>query len=932
MKIINSAIQSNYCFTNCKRLLLPLALFLMAAPISFAQTTITGTIKDGGTGGNLAGVNIIVKGRVIGTISDGDGNFNLKVNTPPPFALTFSFIGFKTQEVQITDANTTNLEVILEEQDLLGQEIVVSASRAEESIMEAPVAIEKMNIHDIQQTPAQDFYSSLINFKNVDMSTQSLTFKSVSLRGFNANGNTRVVQMNDGMDNQAPGLNFAVGNIVGISELDLESVELLPGASSALYGPNAINGIILLNSKSPFEYPGLSLSLKTGYNHVDGKDRDASLFTETSLRYARSFNNRFAFKINASYLDGKDWYASDLRDRSLDEAINRNNSPSYEAINLYGDETSAFLPLGQNGEDVNVTRTGFKEADLVDYNVSSAKFSGALHYKITDDLEAIFQGNYGTGQTVYTGIDRYSLQNFTLQQYKAELRSSALSLRAYTTLENSGDSYAIGTLGLAMNEVLKPSSTWFQEYGEAFAGAAPGVEALNHQAARQYADRDIPLPGSPEFESAKESLVNTPLSQSGAKFLDKTGLYAFEGSYNFKNSVHFVELIAGANYRVYELNSEGTLFALDDDGSEFSFSEYGGFLQASKKVLNDKIKLTASIRYDKNENFEGKTTPRISGVYSFLGENHLRVSYQTGFRMPTTQNQYIDLPTPQARLIGGLPFFRDRYNFTSNPVYDQQTYEQYVGTFLTAQGQALAAGQTQQDAYIAASQAAAPVLDGAAIENTNFELEQNKTIEIGYRGLVKGDLLLDAYYYFSTFNNFLAGYNLFQSSTTEGDPAGLLTASVYQTTVSLDQKVESQGAAVELSYKLNRKLNVSTNYAWNEITNQGDIPEGFQTGFNTPKHKVNLSLASRKLTEHLGFALTWRWQDAFYWESSFAVGEVPAYATLDAQVSYRLPKLKSIVKVGGSNITNHRYEQALGNPTVGSMYYVSIMFDQFLRN
>ena len=91
------------------------------------------------------------------------------------------------------------------------------------------------------------------------------------MRGFNSNGNVRVVQLIDGMDNQAPGLNFSVGNIVGISELDLQSVDLLPGAASALYGPNAINGIILMDSKSPFLFQGLSAQVKTGAMHASNR-------------------------------------------------------------------------------------------------------------------------------------------------------------------------------------------------------------------------------------------------------------------------------------------------------------------------------------------------------------------------------------------------------------------------------------------------------------------------------------------------------------------------------------------------------------------------------------------------------------------------------------------------------------------------------------
>ena len=908
-----------------------LLMLLLAMAVQAQQLSITGKIQEEG-GEPLIGVNITVKGQLIGTISDREGAFALTIDQPAPITLVISMVGFVTREVAINSANIGPLDITLSEDILLAQEVVVSASRVEESILESPVSIEKMNILDIQQAATPDFYGALINQKNVDMSTQSFTFRSLSLRGFNANGNTRLVQMVDGMDNQAPGLNFPVGNIVGISELDLESVELLPGASSALYGPNAINGIILMNSKSPFDYPGISATVKTGVNHVDGTDADPSPFFETSIRYTQPIGDKFAFKLNGSFLDAEDWRASDFRDRSLNESVTRDASPGFEAINIFGDETSTFLPLGPNGEDVRVTRTGFSEEDLVDYTARSVKLSGALHYKFNNSLEGIFQVNYGTGQTVYTGIDRYSLQDFALSQYKLELRGKNFNLRAYSTRENSGDSYAIGTLGLAMNEALKPSATWFGEYGAAFAGAVPGVEGFSHTAARAYADRDVAQPGSDAFNAARESIVNVPLSEGGALFLDKTGLYAVEGTYHLTDLIDFADIIVGANYRNYDLNSEATLFALDDNGDEFSIGEYGGFIQASKRLAQDRLRLTGSLRYDKNENFDGRTTPRISAVYEFLNNHFLRISYQTGFRMPTTQNQYIDLLTPQARLIGGLPFFKDRYQFDANPVYNQEVFNQYVGTFLTVQGEALAAGQSPEEAAVAATTAAAPVLEGQDASDYELSLEQNNTIEVGYKSLIQNKVMIDGYYYHSTFNNFGGALNLFQSSTTPGDPLGLLSPTVYQAAVTLDQEVRSQGAALGVSIALNGNYTLGGNYAWNELINEGDLPEGFQAGFNTPQHKLNFTLANRKLNDRLGFNVTWRWQDSFFWESTFAQGEVPAYSTLDAQVTYRLPELKSKIKVGGSNLTNNRYEQALGNPTVGAMYYIALTFDQFMRN
>ena len=240
-----------------------IASIMLLTVSSFAQTKISGKVSDGASKESLIGVSVAVKGKVIGTISDSKGNFALSTTTPTPFTISVSSIGYKTQEIVISGAKS-DFDIKLEEQNILGQEVVVSASRVEESVMTSPVSVEKMDLRAIQNTPSISFYDALKNLKGVDVNVQSLTFQSVTTRGFNGSGNPRVVQLVDGMDNQAPGLNFAVGNIVGISELDLESVELIPGAASALYGPNAMNGIILMNSKSPFLYQGLSANVKYG--------------------------------------------------------------------------------------------------------------------------------------------------------------------------------------------------------------------------------------------------------------------------------------------------------------------------------------------------------------------------------------------------------------------------------------------------------------------------------------------------------------------------------------------------------------------------------------------------------------------------------------------------------------------------------------------
>ncbi|GAB3323577.1 TonB-dependent receptor [Larkinella ripae] len=1003
--------------TNSKQIALSLGLCLLINIWGFAQTKLTGQVTESTAQNPLIGVSITVKGTVAGTITDSKGQFALTTTVPIPLTLVVSSVGFQTREIAVD--NQTNLKIELQEQVMLGQEIVVSASRVEESVMKSPVTVEKMDIRAIQSAPAATFYDALLNLKGVDMSTQSLTFRSVNVRGFSANGNTRVVQLIDGMDNQAPGLNFSVGNIAGISELDVESVELLPGAASALYGPNAINGLLLMTSKNPFQYQGLSAYAKTGIMSASNRSTATTPFYDAGFRYAKAFNNRLALKVSASYLSATDWQATDLRDQGFANGFTmangtRPNNPGYDGINVYGDASAnlnAFqstiaqlLPLppaqialispdlariigGVNQlsaatripatqiinevllPNATVSRTGYNETELVNYKVSSLKLNGALHYRINDNLEAILQANWGTGTTAYTGQDRYYIKGFSIGQYKAELRGANFFIRAYTTQERSGDSFAIGLLGQGINEAWKPSldagnlaGSWFPQYAFTYAGGAlqtfgtafqqaaatnpatayqTALSAVNaisgnlHTAARAAADQGRFLPGTPQFEQAAATVSGRPLPGTlpnlGAKFLDRTNLYHGELMYNFSKLIDptTVELIVGGNVRQYALNSGGTIFALDENNKEFKINEFGGYAQASKTVA-DILKLTGSVRYDKNNNFKGQFSPRLSAVLTVARAHNIRASFQRGFRIPTTQAQYINLNTPSARLIGGLPLFRDKYNFTGNPVYTLESVRAFgaalqTGTALPQAAQALQQYQPQQ-----------------------WDPERVETYEIGYKGLVGNKLFIDAYYYYNRFLNFEGAQVVVQGvqPATSANPASLLqlisgtTRSIYSFYVNAPVQVKNHGWAVSADYLLPGNFIVGGNISFNDLANRGDLPAGFVTFFNSPKYRYNLSFANRNIRgSGFGFNVIFRHQDAFLWESSFANTEatlrqqtaIPAFNTLDAQVSKRIPGIKSILKVGGTNVLGKLYTQAWGNPSVGGMYYVSLTFDELMN-
>jgi outer membrane receptor protein involved in Fe transport len=224
-------------------------LFCITGLTVHAQSVvISGLVTDKLTKQPIPGVGITVKGTTSGTATDANGRYSFSTTRKAPFSLVISFLGYASVEREIT-GNTSGIMTELEQVAILGQEVVISASRTPERILESPVSVERMGQSAVKELSAPSFYDALTNMKGVEISTQSLTFKSINTRGFNSNGNNRFNQFVDGMDNQAPGLNFFGGNIIGLSDLDVDNVELLPGASSALYGAGGINGTMLMTSK-----------------------------------------------------------------------------------------------------------------------------------------------------------------------------------------------------------------------------------------------------------------------------------------------------------------------------------------------------------------------------------------------------------------------------------------------------------------------------------------------------------------------------------------------------------------------------------------------------------------------------------------------------------------------------------------------------------
>ena len=914
-----------------------LSLFLLIPCFALGQNPmVSGTVSTTETNEPLPEATVVVVGKTIGTTTDSNGYFELNPPQEYPIKISISYIGFTSQEVEVL--NDQPIQINMQTQGVELEGIVVSASRVEESILRSPVSIEKMDIKEIQRTPSINFYDGLQNLKGLDMVTSGLTYKEINTRGFNDTGNARFLQLVDGVDNQTPGLSFAVGNLFGSSDLDMESAELIPGSASALYGPVAFNGVLLMRTKDPFKYQGLSVNTRVGMNHFNEQYTNPHPLYDVSVRYAKAIGDRFAYKVNASYFTGLDWFATNYTDVDDVTPVNQRgeNNPARDALNIYGDEGARELPgIGR------VSRTGYEERDLMDYDAYSFKLNGALHYRIGNNAELIYQYNYNKGRAAYTGSNRFQLNNFTFQQHRLELKGDNYFIRAYTNIEDSHDSYNGKGLGPLINNTWvqdlngnivptdQANDVWYNRYSEAFSGNIAGVANGSHTAARNFADQGRFLPGNPDFEREKERYIEIR-GLDGAGILSQSNLYHLEGQYDFAN-IKIFDLLVGGNFRIYDMFTNGTLF--DDVDDPIIIKEGGAFAQVSKDLLDEKLRLTGSLRYDKNQNFEGRLTPRASAVYNVKDKHYLRTSYQSGFRNPSPGDQYIRLNAGPITILGGVPDNSDDLT-----VYQNSFTTTSLGPFFGNFNQLMESGTPFPDA-VAMSKDLLVKSDVAYIKP-----EQVKTFEIGYKGLIDNKILIDANYYFSGYKDFILNQVVIEPESNVLAPDGSVNIAaafdlldnnshLYQLYANASDKVTSQGATLGVTYLLPKNYTIGANGTWADYNLKNADPNDIPA-FNTPKFKTSVMFGNDGLTKNLGFNLVWRWQDTFDWYGTFnqlRPGKINAYSMVDAQVSYKILPIKSIIKLGANNLFDHQVYQAYGSPSIGAVYYVGITFDELLR-
>ncbi len=937
-----------------------LLAFTLLYQIGYGQIQISGTVIDGQTKETLIGANVIVKGTNNGTSTDFNGNYILSISDPFPIILSVSYLGYKLTEIEIKNKQPNQIKLFPDSKNL--QEVKVVDSRITQKQKESALTVEALDIIAIKETPSANFYDGLGALKGVDITAASLGFKVINTRGFNSTSPVRSLQIIDGVDNQSPGLNFSLGNFLGSSELDIMKVEIIQGASSAYYGPNAFNGVISMTTLSPFIKQGLSIQYKFG---------ERQLF-ENSVRIAEKFQNKkgeniFAFKINLSYMKALDWEADNMA--AVDGTISSDNPGGYDAINRYGDEdTDGSLNDVRNNFNLNYFthpglgkfhRTGYMEKDIVDYNTKNLKAQTSLHYMITPKTELIYGTNYSTGTTVYQGDNRLSLKNIQFWQNKLEIKQKdKFFIRAYRTSEDAGDSYDAVFTAIKLQEYNQISNQdWYTAYKnnwkdnfswETLNWSKPEVvfnpitfqtdyyfngnpidildwiqmsdSVLNanaeeiiatHDATRAQTDLETNrlVPGTTAFNEMLAEITSKIPSDGGTGFYDKSALNHIHSEYQFHPD--FATIKVGANFRQYTPDTKGSLFI--DATSRIINNEAGVYSGFETDLFGEVLKLSGTLRADKNENFDLNFSPATSLVYTPTEKDVIRFSFSSAIRNPTLADQYLYYNVGRAILIGNLSGHGTDYG--ENLV----TVESLINYYLPA-------AQSKDSLKFFSVKPIQP--------------EKARSAEIGYRTTLFNKVYLDANYYYSRYTDFI-GYKIGVKYDTIGnnDPdaydISLQSIQAYRMAANAENTVTTQGASIGINYYLHPNYSLNGNYSWNKLNEEG-ARDPIIPAYNTPEHKYNLGLIGRDLhlsstnsiLRNFSFSINYKWVEGFTYEGSPQfTGNVPTYDLVDVQISKKLPKLNATLKIGSSNVLNNKHYEVYGGPYIGRMTYCSLLFE-----
>ena len=924
----------------------------------------------------MAGANIVIENTSRGVITDSEGKFLIDSLLPGAYTFTVDYIGYKkisktiiivseNQEQNISYLEKIGIEdnsevesgtsfsnlifqmepdpVALRQVDVTAHEIdknisdilkqaIFGPSKIRESYMTAGASVDAVSIKDIKMSPSLNFYEGLDDIKEVETKQLSAIYTALIVRGKGVTDARDYSQLIDGM--QATNLNYGnnFGNITGLSEIDVANIELVHGAASVMYGPYATSGLVLIGSKTPWFYQGLSYQIKTGFNHKT--DIATTPFAHSAIRYAKAYED-FAWKFVYSHKQATEW--EEPGDTSF-LSMNFDSLSLFDRKFVHGDDTP--LNAASIGEFTDtlygpIARTGYWDYNIVESSVYNTKVNASLNYKISDDVDISYDMKGGWGSFTNVGIGKFWNNNSGGINHGLTLNAPNLLLRAYIYNEgqnpfNNSDEdiqWDVRTIALELQNYSKPDDIWLADYKAAYDGEVSGITSGSHSHARDFADSENSVadgefrarlvPGTELFKTVYDSLIRRDKMRSPTRLKDN-GFYNLEIIYDLTDYVKFGGLQVGANFRHYNIGFHNGIMSnspeLNAEHGPLDPWEYAVFMQATKWFFDERLKLQGALRFDESDSYGKNLSPSFSSVLKIKENQYMRFSFQQANLNPPHYWAYLNIPQQGFQAIGGGKGNLKRLGL-------EHLHEKAVD------------------------------IDWATGDTTHVSIphptgEKLLAYEIGYKALISDNLFFDINYYYNHSSNLrdddfiVSDPDSVQYIDIPGVYTGWSPGPIYYVfSTNEDHQEKLHGLSLGMGYNFNNGLILSGNY--NYVGEVGEnisytpnrIP-GANVGIGRPKHRIKLSVNHpRAFNDNIGYAVTARYTEAYWYDNLiwYGIGELGGNVNVDAQVSYILKDYNMLIKVGMNNILGQYYNTSVLTPKIGSTFYVSIDYDGLIK-
>ena len=386
------------------------ALLVVAAAPAQGQGSVSGTVTDAETGLPLAGAAVQVYSEggvepVAGRSTDADGAFSIDRLAPGAYTLNAEYLGYseQSQDFAVDEGGVARVDVALLPEDTTLDDVVVSASRRQEKVLDAPASISVLTPRDIAETVAPSPVAALRNVTGVDEVQTGITGRELVLRGFTSAFSGSTFTLTDYRQSELPALGANAYALMPIATVDLDRIEVVRGPAATLYGPGVTSGVIHFISRDPFSDPGTTVSVQGGQRSLVGGE----------ARHAGVVGDKLGYKVVGTYAQGDDFQLN--LDPDLDRTLASRSLVASEVL----PRDYEFWKYTAYGS------VGYRFAPSTSLTVDGG-FSG---------VKAQFPTDLGTAQ----GDD------YRYRYLQGRLQAGNLFAQAFINAGDAGDSFLYGT-------------------------------------------------------------------------------------------------------------------------------------------------------------------------------------------------------------------------------------------------------------------------------------------------------------------------------------------------------------------------------------------------------------------------------------------------------------------------------------------------------